>query len=74
MDSSRRATLTRQMAIYLRSLDREEEHLQCAAIIGLTKIGTARAAAAIFPKLRSEDNTVMRTAQQAWSRLGESES
>ena len=62
------------MAIYLRSLDREEEHLQCAAIIGLAKIGTARSAAAIFPKLRSENNTVMRTAQQAWSRLGESES
>lgn len=59
------------ITIYLSTLDREEEHLQCAAIIGLAKIGTAKAAAAIFPKLRSENNTVMRTAQQAWSRLGE---
>ncbi len=58
------------MATYMRNLDRQEEHLQCAAIIGLAKIGTAKAAAAIFPKLRSDNNTVMRTARQAWSSLG----
>ena len=29
-------------SIYLEALDREEEHLQCAAIIGLANIGTAR--------------------------------
>lgn len=56
-------------AIYLEALDREEEHLQCAAIIGLAKIGTAEAAAAIFPKLDSENNTVRITARQAWTRL-----
>jgi len=56
-------------AIYREALDREEEHLQCAAIIGLARIGTAAAAAAIFPKLSSDDNTVMLTAKQAWARL-----
>ena len=52
--------------IYQAALQRDEEHLQCAAIIGLAKIGTAEAAAAIFPKLKSDDNTVRITAQKAW--------
>lgn len=56
-------------AIYTETLNREEEHLQCAAIIGLAKIGTADAAAAIFPKLESADNKVRITAQQAWARM-----
>ncbi len=56
-------------SIYREALDRDEEHLQCAAIIGLANIGTAEAAAAIFPKLRSDDNTVRITAHQAWERL-----
>ena len=59
--------------IYTRALGRDEEHLQCAAIIGLAKIGTARAAAAIFPKLRSDHSTVRITARQAWSRLAGTE-
>ena len=57
------------LAIYLETLDREEEQLQCAAIIGLANIGTAEAAAAIFPKLESADNTVRITARQAWARM-----
>ncbi len=56
--------------LYREALDQGEEHLQCAAIIGLAKIGTADAAAAIFPKLSSADNTVRITARQAWARLG----
>jgi len=60
---------TEAQGIYLQTLDREKEHLQCAAIIGLAKIGTAEAAAAIFPKLESADNTVRITAQQAWARM-----
>ena len=56
-------------SIYLEALDREEEHLQCAAIIGLAGIGTAEAAVAIFPKLDSENNTVRITARQAWASL-----
>lgn len=59
--------------LYREALDRREEHLQCAGIIGLAKIGTAEAAAAIFPKLRSADNTVRITARQAWARLGDNE-
>jgi HEAT repeat protein len=55
--------------IYREALGREEEHWQCAAIIGLAKIGTAEAAAAIFPKLSSDDNTVRITAQKAWHHL-----
>jgi len=55
--------------IYREALGREEEHWQCAAIIGLAKIGTAEAAAAIFPKLSSEYNTVRIIAQKAWHRL-----
>ena len=61
------------MGIYLSNLAREEEHLQCAAIIGLAQIGTAKAVAAIFPKLRSDNNTVKLTARQAWDRLGSDE-
>ncbi len=54
---------------YMEALGRSEEHLQCAAIIGLAKVGTAEAAAAIFPRLRSDDNTVRITARQAWAKL-----
>ena len=57
--------------LYREALNRKEEHLQCAAIIGLAKIGTAEAAAAIFPKLSSPEHTVRITARQAWARLGE---
>ena len=55
--------------IYEDSLGREEGHWQCAAIIGLAKIGTARAAAAIFPKLKSSDNTVRITARKNWEAM-----
>ena len=52
--------------IYEEALAREEEHWQCAGIVGLAKIGTAQAAAAIFPKLNSGNNTVRITARKAW--------
>lgn len=55
--------------IYNAMLNRAEQHLQCAAIIGLAKMGTSGAAAAIFPKLTSESNQVRRTAAQAWRRM-----
>lgn len=57
------------LGIYERALQRDEEHLQCAAVIGLAKVGTARAAAAIFPKLSSDSSIVRVTARQAWSSL-----
>ena len=56
-------------AIYMEALERDEEHLQCAAIIGLANVASAEAAAAIYPKLSSDDNTVRLTARQAWARL-----
>jgi len=55
--------------IYRQVLEREEEHWQCAAIVAIAKIGTAEAAAAIFPKLRSDDSTVRITAQKTWERM-----
>lgn len=59
--------------IYLDALQREEEHLQCAAIIGLARIGTASTAAAIFGKLRSGNQIVRITARQAWTSLARDE-
>ena len=60
---------TEAQAIYMQTLDRDQEHLQCAAIVGLAKIGTAEAAAAIFPKLESANDKVRITARQAWARM-----
>jgi HEAT repeat protein len=46
-------------------LKRPEEHLQCAAIIGLSKANTPEAAAMISTKLHDENNTVRITAAKA---------
>ena len=54
------------MRLYKTALDRPEEHWQCAAIIGIAKIGTSEAAVTIFPKLKSPDRKVRITAQKAW--------
>lgn len=54
------------MAIYKTALDRPEEHWQCAAVIGMAKIGTAEAAAVILPKMKSPNRTVRITAENAW--------
>ncbi len=61
------------MEIYLDALARDAEHLQCAAMLGLGKIASAEAAAAIFPRLSSSNNTVRITARQVWSRLAAGE-
>jgi HEAT repeat protein len=57
------------MRLYQIALGHPEEHLQCAAIIGIARLGTAEAAATIFPKLKSENVKVRITARQAWDRL-----
>jgi HEAT repeat protein len=57
------------MAIYRTALGMPEEHIQCAGIIGLSKIGTPEAADAIYPKLKSGNRKVRITAQQAWRRI-----
>jgi len=55
--------------IYQAALEREEEHWQCAAIVGLAKMKTSQAAAAIFPKLSSPNDKVRITAEQAWDKM-----
>lgn len=62
------------MKVYTLALEQPEQHLQCAAIIGIAKIGTAEAAAAIFPKLKSRDRAVRITAQQAWAAMAKAAS
>jgi len=53
------------MRVYATFLNRPEEHLQCAAIIGLAKLGTAEAKAAVKPKLESTNSKVRITAQKS---------
>ena len=50
-------------------LQRPEEHLQCAALIGLGKANTPEAAALIFTKLHSDNSTVRITAGKAWAAM-----
>jgi HEAT repeat protein len=57
------------MRVYKTALDAPEPHLQCAAIIGIAKLGTPEAAAAIMPKLKSGNRTVRITAQNAWKSM-----
>ncbi len=57
------------MSIYKVALASPEEHWQCAAIIGMAKMGTPEAVAAIQPQLKSERSKVRITAQQAWRRI-----
>jgi len=54
------------MNIYRSALERPEEHWQCAGVIGLAKLGTPEAAAAILPKLKSDNRKVRLTAERAW--------
>jgi hypothetical protein len=57
------------MAIYKKLLNAPEEHLQCAALVGLGRIGSAEAAQAVFPKLKSTDRKVRLTAAQVWAKF-----
>jgi HEAT repeat protein len=57
------------MRIYKATLTLPEEHWQCAAIIGLSHIGSAEAAAAILPKLKSDNRKVRITAANAWKSM-----
>jgi hypothetical protein len=57
------------MRVYKSVLDRPEEHWQCAAIIGLAKLGNGDAALAILPKLKSENAKVRITAENAWKSM-----
>jgi HEAT repeat protein len=57
------------LPIYKSMLDRPQEHWQCAAVIGLARIGSADAAVAIFPKLKSPSRRVRITAENAWKSM-----
>lgn len=56
--------------LYRTGLDKPEEHVQCAAIVGLAKTGSAQAAELIRPKLESQQRNVRITAQKALKALG----
>jgi len=58
--------LAEALAVYRLVLRQQAEHWQCAAIIGIARLGTAEAAATILPMLRSADSRVRITAQKAW--------
>jgi HEAT repeat protein len=57
------------MRLYRSLLEDPAAHVQCAAVIGLSKLRTAEAAAAILPKVKSPNQTVRITAQKAWKSM-----
>lgn len=57
------------LKIYRDVLKAPEEHLQCAAIIGLAKTATPEAAALVYTKLKSENPKVRLTAQRVWKSM-----
>ena len=59
----------RALSLYKVALGFPEEHYQCAAVIGLSKLGTSEAAAAIMPLLKSGNSKVRITAQNAWKSM-----
>ncbi len=68
---AKEGSVAEAIGVYRTALARSEEHWQCAAVIGLAKIGTAEAAAAILPKLKSENPKVRITAENAWKGMAE---
>jgi HEAT repeat protein len=58
--------------IYKEVLQRPQEHLQCAALIGLGKANTPEAAALIFTKLHDSKRTVRITAGKVWTAMAKS--
>jgi HEAT repeat protein len=68
-DQVRRGNADDAIKLYREFLNRPEEHLQCAAIIGLSKTNTPESAALIFTKLKSDNNTVRITAGKAWAAM-----
>lgn len=69
-DQVRRGNVADAVRYYRDFLDRPEEHLQCAAIIGLSKTGSPEAAGLIYTKLKSTNDRVRITAGKAWAAMG----
>ena len=57
------------IGVYKAALALPEEHWQCAAIVGLAKVGTAEAAALILPMLKNTNPKVRIAAQNAWKSM-----
>ena len=55
--------------LYRLALDRPEEHLQCAAIVGLAQTRSAQARELIGPKRQSPQRNVRITAERAWAAM-----
>ena len=68
-DQVRRGNKQEAIKIYRDFLNRPEEHLQCAAIIGLSETSTPESTGLIFTKLKSDNNTVRITASKAWAAM-----
>jgi HEAT repeat protein len=68
-EQMRRGAAGHAVKLYGDFLKRPEEHLQCAAIIGLSKTNTPEAASLIFTKLKSDNNNVHITAMKAWAAM-----
>jgi hypothetical protein len=59
------------ITLYKGFLDEKEEHWQCAALVGLSKIHLPEAAMAIYSKLKSRNPRVRITAIKAWRKHSE---
>jgi hypothetical protein len=57
------------LRLYKSLINDPAPHVQCAAVIGLSKLRTADAATAILPKLKSDNATVRITAKSAWKSM-----
>ncbi|MBM3747241.1 MAG: hypothetical protein FJW34_15745 [Acidobacteria bacterium] len=60
------------LRVYRQALERPEEHWQCAAVIGLARLGSAEAAAVLLTRLNSPNSTVRITARNAWKSMAAS--
>jgi HEAT repeat protein len=68
-EQARKRDHAEALRVYRIALARPEEHWQCAAIIGIAKLGTPEAAAVIHPNLKSPHPKVRITARNAWKSM-----
>ena len=64
-EQARRGNVKDAVDLYKQMLERTEEHLQCAAIVGLSKTNAPEAGEMIAAKTKSENRTVRITAEKA---------
>lgn len=66
---ARQGNSAEALRLYKSLLDDPAPHVQCAAVIGLARLRSPEAAAAILPKLKSGNQTVRLTAVTAWKSM-----